>query len=143
MSSLVTISEAASLALHSMVLLAQKPEKRLSTGRIASALGGSEAHLTKVLQRLSRAGLVESLRGPRGGFTLGRSPDSISLLEVYEAIEGAPKRTGCLLASPVCQEGKCLFGNLLGSVAQQAHQHLSETRLSDLTETFTEGISDD
>lgn len=125
------------------VLLAQKPDRRLSAGRIAAALGGSETHLTKVLQRLAKAGLVDSLRGPRGGFVLGRRADTICLLEVYESIEGTLKRTVCFLASPVCQSGKCLFGDLLGGVAEQAHQHLSETRLSDLTDTFVEGIADD
>lgn len=143
MASLLNISEAASLALHTMVLLAQKPGRRLSAGKIAAALGGSEAHLTKVLQRLAKAGLVDSLRGPRGGFVLGRGADAICLLEVYESIEGCLKPTVCLLASPVCQHGKCLFGDLLGGVAEQAHQHLSETRLSDLTDTFEEDTADD
>jgi len=143
MASLLSISEAASLALHATVLLAQKPDRRLSAARIASVLGGSEAHLTKVLQRLARAGLVESLRGPKGGFVLGKPNDAISLLEVYESIEGPLKRAECLLASPVCQHGKCLLGNLLGDVPRQVHQHLSETRLSDLTETYAEGIADD
>ena len=55
------ISEAASLALHTMALLAAEPDKLLSAAAAAGALGASEAHLAKVLGRLAHVGLVESV----------------------------------------------------------------------------------
>ena len=88
MASIIQISEAASLALHSMVLLAASPERSLTVKEITGRTLVSEAHLSKVMQRLAKAGLVKSTRGPKGGFVLGDSGLSISLLSIFEAIEG-------------------------------------------------------
>ncbi len=135
MSRVLKISEAASLALHTMVLLAARPQRTQATRDIAALLGVSEAHLAKVLQRLARAGLVTSQRGPRGGFSLARDPGQINLLEVYEAVEGPLQERSCLLGQPVCG-GNCLLGGLLHKVADEVSQYFSQTRLSDLAQAF-------
>ena len=59
MASIVQISEAASLALHSMALLAASPDRPLTVKDITARTGVSEAHLSKVMQRLAKAGLVK------------------------------------------------------------------------------------
>ena len=132
MTKLLNISEAASMALHTMVLLAVRQDKLLSTRDIASALNVSEAHLAKVLQRLAKAGLVRSTRGPKGGFALQKAPHEITLRDVYEAMEGPLRPTDCLLASPVCGNEDCILGTLLGRVNQQVSQYLAGTRLSEV-----------
>ena len=136
MASVLRISEAASLALHTMVLLAARPDELLSAGRIASALGVSEAHLSKVLQRLGRVGLVRSVRGRAGGFALGRRPEQVTLLEVYEAIEGPLSSGTCLLSRPICGAERCILDRLLVSVNGQVRRHLSAARLSKLADRF-------
>ena len=55
------LSEAASLALHSMVLSAVFPGRKVSAREIATELDVSEAHLAKVLQRLARRGRIDWL----------------------------------------------------------------------------------
>ncbi|MCF8044104.1 MAG: Rrf2 family transcriptional regulator, partial [Desulfarculaceae bacterium] len=75
MQQLLKISEAASLALHTMGLLASRPGEQVPTRELAARLKVSEAHLAKVMQRLGRAGLVRSQRGPKGGFALERNPE--------------------------------------------------------------------
>jgi Rrf2 family protein len=129
------ISEAASLAMHTMALLASRPQ-RLPTGQIASVLGASEAHLSKVMQRLAKAGLVRSLRGPKGGFALARPAERIALVEVYEAIEGPLADSKCLLGRPICGGTRCILGRLLGSVNRQVRQYLEATTLNKLAEVF-------
>ena len=64
MANFVRISEAASLGLHTMALLAKRGETRTTNQEIADMLGASVHHLAKVMQRLVRAGLVDSAVGP-------------------------------------------------------------------------------
>lgn len=70
MAKLVSFSEAVSLGLHTMALLAVEPERRLRNQQIAETLKASGHHLAKVMQRLVRAGLVKSTPGA----TSGQSP---------------------------------------------------------------------
>ena len=87
MASFIGISEAASLAIHSMALIAVS-EERLNAGQIAKTTGASRNHLAKVLQRLVKYGFLDSNRGPKGGFVLKRDASKINLLQIYQLIEG-------------------------------------------------------
>ena len=126
------ISEAASLALHTMVFLAGVPDTRYSSGRIARTLCVSEAHLAKVLQRLSKAGFLVSVRGPNGGFRLARKPEKITLLEVFEAIDGPFEPEECLMHDHSCGQMGCLFGDLLGDINRQVRGYLGGRNLEDV-----------
>ncbi len=134
--SVLKISEAASLALHTTVLMAAEPEKRFSAGEVASRLGASRSHLEKVLQRLVKAGLVDSERGRSGGFVLHRAPEKVTLLAVYEAIEGKLPKSKCLMGKPACNGKYCILGGLLGTVDTWLRAYLSGTKLSDLKNVF-------
>ena len=136
MSKVLQISEAASLALHSMVLLASKPRRVFSVREMASALRVSEAHLSKVLQRLAKIGLVRSHRGPKGGFVLGKASDKITLLEVYEAIDGPLLSSKCLFNTPICSGEQCIFGDLLESTSKRYRAYLEGMKLSELTDVY-------
>jgi Rrf2 family protein len=136
MSRAIRIPEAVSLALHSMAILATSPDEVLTTREIAGTLGGSSAHLAKVLKTLENQGFVRSQRGPSGGFQLARSADAISLMEIYEAIEGPLSTGSCLLATPLCGGERCVFGDLLDSLDNQFREHLEQTRLIQLAETM-------
>ena len=130
MPGLLKISEAASLGLHAMMVMAQDARTMHSAARLSKRLQSSENHLAKVLQRLAKVGLVRSTRGPKGGFVLGRSPDQISLLEIYEALDGPLELAQCLLHAPVCRGKKCVFGNLVKNLNRQVGRHLRQTKLS-------------
>jgi Rrf2 family protein len=130
MSTALRISEAASLAFHAMALLAANPGEMISTSEIASTLKVSEAHLSKVLQRLTKVGLVKSIRGPGGGFKLAKRRDRITLLDVFESMEGRLELSDCLLAVPACSGDRCMFGGLLDSVNSQLINALAKKKLS-------------
>ncbi|MFH1129937.1 MAG: Rrf2 family transcriptional regulator [Pseudomonadota bacterium] len=128
---ILRISEAGSLALHAMHILGTNPEKKISTKKLAETLHASEAHLSKVLQRLAKPGFVRSIRGPGGGFVLGKSPERITLLDVLEAIEGPMTNKNCLLANSICTgKGQCILGSLLDDLNNQVKTYFSSTRLS-------------
>jgi Rrf2 family protein len=143
MANVLRISEAATLALHTLALLAARPGEILSTHRIAARLEASEAHLAKVLQRLARMGLVRSIRGARGGFVLGRDAAEVTLLEAYEAIDGPLRPSTCLMGHKVCQDQGCILGNLLEDINHDVRAHLSSQRLSDLTHVFASDKAED
>lgn len=132
MTTVLRMSDAASLALHAMVMLAEAPERRVSAKAIAADLSASESHLAKVLQRLAKAGLVESVRGRGGGFRLARPARRIKLMDVYQAIEGRLPGTQCLMGKRACKRTVCVMGGLLGTVDTWLRAYLSGTRLSDL-----------
>jgi Rrf2 family protein len=132
MSGIISLSEASSIGLHACLLLARSEGRMLRTQQIAESLDVSAAHLSKVLQRLGRAGLVEAVRGPRGGTRLARPASEISLLEVYEAIDGRFSPSTCLLSRPICEDGSCcLLGGLLQDLNGRIREHLSRTSLSE------------
>ena len=127
MGNLVRISEPASLSLHAAALLARRPDQRVSNQEIAAALRVSEHHLAKVMQRLAKIGIVTSTRGPRGGFELALPPDEITLLQLFEAVEGPLGDAECLLGQQVCDGGDCLVGELVHSVHRHVRHYLAET----------------
>ncbi|AFV76108.1 hypothetical protein YIM1640_14370 [Thermus oshimai] len=75
-----------SYALHALLLLAEEPG--LSAQEVAEKLKAPPAFMAKVLQKLARAGLVESRVGRKGGVWLKEPPEAISLLRVMEALSG-------------------------------------------------------
>jgi Rrf2 family protein len=134
MAHILKLAESASIALHAAVLLAGRDEP-LSNSDIAARINASPAHLSKVLQRLAKAGLVFSSRGPKGGFTLAKPPEDITLLDVYEAIEGPLSSSRCLLGTPVCG-GQCILGGLLNNINQETRGYLKTKNLADFKNTF-------
>jgi len=138
MNRILNISDASSLGLHAVVYLAREPGGVATAHEIAACLKASEAHLSKVLQSLVRAGIVRSTRGPHGGFSLDCDPDRVSLLDVYEAVQGKLERTDCLFPTRVCGDSPCIFGDLLSSMSEKLRDHLSSTKLTQVNDTFME-----
>ena len=86
-------------------------------------------YLEQIFQRLRRAGLVLSKRGPGGGYTLARAPEEISLREIIEALEG-PLPEG-LEMDPTDDSSEGVFrpSFVWGAVAEQLAGVLSEMTL--------------
>ena len=126
------ISEAASLAMHALGYLANRQDGPITSREIASRFEISEAHLSKVLQRLAKVELVRSVRGPRGGFILTRAPESVTLLEVFEAIEGRFEPSQCLLSSSICEGDDCILGKIVVEANTVLRARLEETTLCEV-----------
>ncbi|NBW63778.1 MAG: Rrf2 family transcriptional regulator [Synechococcaceae bacterium WB4_1_0192] len=62
----------------------------LQVAEIAARQGIPERYLEQMMTALRRGGLLRSLRGPRGGYLLSRSPESVNLAEVIHCLEGDP-----------------------------------------------------
>jgi len=129
MSNILHFSEASSLALHAIIHMAARHGELVPSRDIAEALAASEAHLQKVLQRLVKVGILASTRGPRGGFKLDRPLERITLLDVYEAVEGPLPVSACLFARPKCDGARCLFGNFVKDTTSRIREYLAGTNL--------------
>ncbi len=91
-------------AVHYLAILGE--DKRAATSQIAHQQHIPPSFLAKIVSQLSVAGLLHTSRGARGGVSLARNPDQISLLEVVEAIDGP-----ILLNECVADGGSsCVFG---------------------------------
>lgn len=133
----VHISEMTSLALHGLAFMALGDSEVMNVRDIATSTGSSEAHLSKVLQRLAKAGLVKSGRGPKGGFALAKPPREVTLLDIFSAVEGAGAPGECPLDRPLCPFGKCLFGGVLGELESRFENYLSEMTLEQFARSVT------
>lgn len=141
MQNILRISEALSIGLHAATFMAVNPNRKYSNSEVARSLKVSEAHLSKVLQKLVKAGIVRSNRGPKGGFSLCKK--DASLLEIYEAIEGRFRLGGCVFEERVCGSPFCIFGDLILETAEKMKNYLSKTKISDLTYVYNRGKKDD
>lgn len=118
------------MAIHAMVVVAANNDRPLTVKNIASVIRVSETHLSKVMQRLTRAGLVVSTRGPRGGFELNGGNNK--LLEIYEAVDGPLAINNCLFEKSICGKKKCIFDELLKQINRDFHRYMSRTNLKNI-----------
>lgn len=132
MSEFVRFSDAANLAFHAMIELAEEPAGGIPLKEIAHRLQASEAHLSKVLQRLRKAGLVSASRGPTGGYRVARPLTEITFAEIFQVIEGAITTRFCLFGTPVCRHPGCGLGRFIGQINQQVQEFLGRLTLADL-----------
>lgn len=112
MQTILKISEAAAIGLHAADYLAQR-RGLASAQEMSRALGVSYNHLSKVLQTLTKAGLVAPVRGPKGGFALSPSGRKAAVRDFMRAIDGPIRLHDCLMGAKVCRHHDCLFGKFL------------------------------
>lgn len=128
---LINISEAASLAVHSMAMIANSP-KMLNVNHLADTVHASRNHLAKVMQILVKNNYLNSVRGPLGGFTLKRAPSEITLLEIYELMDGSLQTHHCGIENGTCPFKTCVFGTLMNKFSLEFIEYLRNKKLSEV-----------
>lgn len=105
----------------------------LSLGQIAAAQGISEKYLESLLGMLRAAGLVQSQRGPQGGYRLARPPAQITLREVWDVLEGPEAFVPCTQEPETCPRwATCVTHEVWAKMYAAAMQVLETTTLEDL-----------
>lgn len=137
MPGLLNIPESMSIALHTCLWIVDDPRAFRPSPAIAKALGFSYNHFAKVVQKLVRAGLLETERGPRGGIRLARDPKTVSMLEIYAAAGGEPLRPHrCLLDPKICAGRACALGRLIETENSRLHKTMQQTTLAGLARSL-------
>ena len=105
----------------------------LSASDVAQATGIAPPTVQKLLKSLSRAGLVASTRGARGGYKLTRQPAEISAAEVIDALEGPVSITDCSADDRSCDfESTCNVGGAWQRINVAIRRALDDVSLEDL-----------
>ncbi|MBI1839328.1 MAG: Rrf2 family transcriptional regulator [Verrucomicrobia bacterium] len=128
------ITRAVEYGAMGLICLARRaPGATVMLDEISQEEGIPASFLAKIFQNLAKAGLTRSVRGTGGGFILVREPDQISLLDVFEAIEGKIALQRCLQPTPSCerQEGCGLCG-VFEQAQDQVKEVFSRTTIADL-----------
>ena len=97
------ITRQADYALRTIIYLSRlEPEQKAPTSIIAKKQHIPSSFLAKIISQLSVAGLIHTARGARGGVSLAKDPDEISVLEVVEAIDGPVMLNECTTNPGIC-----------------------------------------
>ena len=94
-------STATGYALRTLAVLPEDGTYSLAK-QLAITLELPGPYLAKILQTLTQTGILQSVRGPRGGFRLARPSQEISVGEVVTALEGAESLSGCVMGFLHC-----------------------------------------
>lgn len=123
-----------------MTALAADPAQIHSAHDIAQSTGVSAPTVSKLLKMLAKGGLVEALRGARGGYRLARPAERITVAEIVGAIEGPIALTECAEHSGSCSmESSCATSANWRLINKAIQQALSAVTLAHMTRPVRRG----
>ena len=102
------LSRSAEYALRTSVCLTRRGSARLRAGDLAPIVDVPQPYLSKILRRLTEAGILDSKKGHGGGFKLARSPEEIRFVDIMRAVDFDPAADHCLFGWEKCDvENPC------------------------------------
>lgn len=134
------ISQTAEYALRMVVFLATLKDRPATTRQIAAATRVPEGYLAKIVQSLSRAGLIRSQRGLHGGSVLARDPANVSVYDVIQAVSPIPRIRTCPLHLPAHGTHLCPLHKRLDDAAAAVEQAFRASTIAELLSEQTTSI---
>jgi Rrf2 family protein len=133
---LLKLTKKADYALMAMKHLAEQSDGGARSAKdVADAFGIPPEALAKILQRLAKAGLLQSQHGINGGYILGRAAHTISAFEVIQAIDGPLFITSCITVRGECdQTDRCNIREPLRKVNESIEGVLKRIKISHMRE---------
>ena len=129
-------SRACEYGIRAMLYIARKSKEgaRVGIKEISGAIDSPEPFLAKILQELSRKGLVLSIKGPNGGFYMDNVLMRNSLADIVTAIDGDQLFNGCGLGLKACSEKKpCPIHYEFKAIRSNLKEMLDATALEEFT----------
>ncbi len=126
------LSDTVEYALRAVAFLASKLPEPQTTEQIAQATKVSESYLAKVLQALVRGGIVHSKRGVGGGMTLVKTPETLSILDVVNAVDPIKRISTCPLELKSHGVRLCPLHKRLDQAYEMVEQAFAKTTLGEI-----------
>ncbi len=124
-------------AIRALTLMAQK-DKLFSARELHEELEIPYKYLTLLLQKLSKSGLISSVKGKNGGYIIDRPKEGVSLADIVEEVEGLENYDRCILGFPKCDdENPCAMHQFWGAHRDALKEMLYSVTLKDLAESGT------
>ncbi|MBI1347687.1 Rrf2 family transcriptional regulator [bacterium] len=133
-------SQTVEYALRAVVMLADRSPEACTTEQLASATKVPKPYLSKVLQGLSRAGVVHTQRGVGGGITLVQSPADLTILDVVNAVEPIQRIHSCPLGLKAHGVNLCPLHHRMDQALAMVEKALRETTLAEILAEPTTSI---
>jgi Rrf2 family transcriptional regulator, nitric oxide-sensitive transcriptional repressor len=131
------LTQTVEYALRATLHIAREFPQAIRVNEIADAVEAPRTYLAKILGDLARAGILESTRGPAGGFRLARDPALVTLSNVVVRLDGRQERR-CLLGGGRCGENpSCTAHARWAPIANEVDAFFGKTTLADLLHTPT------
>ena len=129
------LTRAAEYAVRCVLYMAKQPVQSVIPRRnISRLMLIPDQFLGKIAQQLARAGLMEILQGARGGLRLLKAPESISLLEVVEAVMGEIFLNDCIMNSLSCERtSTCAVHTIWEKARNDLRRTLGEANFQQLS----------
>lgn len=134
------ISQTAEYALRAVVFLAMNPGNAFTTQQISLTTKVPPAYLSKVLQSLVRARLVQSQRGLGGGFVLTNLPEEINILQVLNAVDPIQRIRTCPLGLTAHGTNLCALHKKLDDATAIIEKTFADTTIAEILARPTASI---
>ena len=122
-------------AIRCVLHLSKDPDKVIMVDSIARDKKIPKSFLAKILQKLSKAGIVKSFRGVNGGYQLDKHPSEVSLLNIIESIEGPVVMNECAMNKKICDmSDSCTVHPVWVKIRKVVEGALSDYNLETLSE---------
>lgn len=136
-------SKTCEYAIRAVLYIAHKSAdgKRIGIKDIAAGIDSPELYLGKILQDLSRKGLINSVKGPNGGFYIAGESLSRPLSDIVEAIDGSGLFYGCALGLKQCSEiNPCPLHHQFKSIRDEIKDLLNQTTIGNFNQQLLDGL---
>jgi len=132
----VIYSKTTEYAIRALTYMAMKPEGiSVSTREISRETSVPYAYIAKTFQVLAGAGILESRRGPDGGFTFARKPSKIRLIDIMKALDDAKQSplSKCVMGLELCGEvNPCPLHSIWSTTTKKITEQLKKNTLLDM-----------
>ena len=130
------ITQEADYAIRFVYMLAKQRDAVQGASQLSQAAATPERYTLKILHKLKHQGIVESVKGAKGGYRLSRDPAELSLRMIIEAIDGEIALSKCMGEDPCSRMGfdkqSCCFHRIFCTLSREVAERLSGITIADV-----------